>query len=173
MNQLQELRLDSREQHTWRLLLSVLVLLLDRLDRDLERGAGLSHATYAVLANLSEAPGRALRLSELAAILWTSRTRVTYLIDQLEKVGWLRRQAAPGDRRGTLAVLTDAGFAALQRAVPVHVESVRRRVFDHLEAGQVDELGNICQALLPHLTEPGMSQIIDALRETKAPSPDA
>lgn len=165
--------LDSEEQSAWRSLLSVMVLLLNHLDRDLQRDAGLSHAAYAVLANLSEAPGRALRLSELAAILWTSRTRVTYLIDRLEKSGLVRREGVASDRRGTLAVLTDDGFAAVQRAAPIHLQSVRRLVFDHLRPDEVRQLRAVCQTLLPHLARPGASRVIDAVVEPSADSTEA
>jgi DNA-binding MarR family transcriptional regulator len=155
--------LTSDEQVAWRSLLSVMVLLLDHLDRDLARDAGLSHAAYAVLANLSEAPERALRLSELAEILWTSRTRVTYLIDRLEKSGLVRREVVATDRRGIRAVLTDQGCAAVAQAAPFHIESVRQRVFDHLTPQQVGQLTAICQRLLPNLARPGASSVIDRI----------
>jgi DNA-binding MarR family transcriptional regulator len=160
------------EQRTWRALLSVVVLLIDRLDEDLQRAAGMSHATYAVLASLSETPGRALRLGQLAAILWSPPTRMTYLIDQIEKRGWVRREVAPGDRRGLLAVLTDDGFAALERAAPLHLESVRRRVFDQLDALAIHQLYSLCQRLLPGLVEPGASTIIDAIAASAASGPE-
>jgi len=99
-------------------------------------------------------------MSELATIIWSSRSRLTHLIHQLVKSGWVRREAFPGDRRGAAAVLTDQGFAALERAVLVHVESVRRCVFDLLTA---EQLRDISQTLLPHLAEPGASGFMDAL----------
>ena len=162
--------LSPDEQRAWRSLLSVVVLLMDRLDEDLERGSGMSHAAYAVLANLAEAPGRALRLGELAAIVWSSRTRMTYLIDQLEKPGWVRRQRAPDDRRGLLAVLTDEGARALEHAAPIHLESVRQRVFNALSPSAVGQLYRLCQRLLPGLVEPGASTIIDAIIQHPRPA---
>jgi DNA-binding MarR family transcriptional regulator len=155
--------LNPREQAAWRPFLGVIVLLFDRLDKDLQRGAGLSHAAYAILSNLSEAPGRALRMSQLASIMWSSRSRLTYLVDQLQKSGWVRREPFAGDGRGAVAVLTDEGLAVLEQAAPVHVESVRASIFDHLSPHQVEQLRDISQTLLPHLAVPGASDLIDAI----------
>ncbi len=63
----------------------------------------------------------------------------------------MRREACAEDRRGSLAVLTDEGFAALEAAAPMHVESVRRHLFDVLSPTQLTQLREIEQVLLDHL----------------------
>jgi DNA-binding MarR family transcriptional regulator len=65
----------------------------------------------------------------------------------LEDAGWVQRRSCPSDKRGALAVLTDAGFAVLETAARGHVEAVRRNLFDVLTADQVRELGEISALL--------------------------
>ena len=139
--------LSPAEQRAWRDFLTATRLLFDQLDRELQRDAGLSHADYEVLVRLSESPGRRLRMSELADASQASRSRLSHAVARLEAAGWVRRESCPTDRRGTLAVLTDAGFAALAAAAPGHVEGVRRHLFDPLDAAQVVRLGEISAAL--------------------------
>ena len=143
--------LDEDEQRTWRAFLGATRALLDRLDRDLQRDAGMPHAYYEVLVRLSEAPGRTLRMSELADATGSSRSRLSHAVARLEEAGWVRREACPSDRRGAFAVLTDAGYAALEAAAPAHVEGVREYLFDRLGPGEAAQLGGISAKVLAHL----------------------
>ena len=106
---------------------------------------------------LSDAPGRTLRMSDLAAVTQSSQSRLSHAVGRLEQHGWVRRTPCPDDRRSTLAELTDAGFAALAAAAPGHVQAVRKHVFDRLTAEQVCQLREIFSAVLAGLTadEPG------------------
>src|SRR2546423_3092249 len=103
--------LDDDEQHAWRAFLSTAQLLLDQLDRELQREAGMPHAYYEILVVLSEAPDRTLRMSDLAAVTRSSRSRLSHAVARLEERGWVRRTACDTDKRGQFAVLTDEGFA--------------------------------------------------------------
>ena len=147
--------LDPEEQKAWRAYLSSTLLLQDRLDRELTHATGISHAYYEILVALSEAPHRAMRMSELADRCLSSRSRLSHAVSRLEERGWVRRQVCPEDGRGQLAVLTDEGFAALEAAAPVHVESVRTHLFDQLTPQQVENLRDIGETLLRHLDPPG------------------
>jgi len=144
--------LQDEEQQTWRAFLMAMRLLFDELDRELQRDAGIPHAYYEILVRLSEAPGRTLRMSDLAERSGSSRSRLSHAVARLEEAGWVRRAACPTDRRGFLAVLTDEGFAALAAAAPGHVEGVRRHLFDQLTRQQVGQLREISQTVLAHLT---------------------
>jgi DNA-binding MarR family transcriptional regulator len=104
-------------------------------------------AYYQILAMLSEAPDRTLRMSDLAEQTWSSRSRLSHAVDRLEQFGWVQRMSCPSDRRGAFAVLTDAGLAVLAEAAPGHVESVRRHLFDRLNPDQVEQLGEISTTL--------------------------
>ncbi|RAN91956.1 hypothetical protein GAR06_01474 [Micromonospora saelicesensis] len=144
--------LDPDEQRTWRAYLTASRVLMDTLDRELQREAGLPHAYYEILVQLSEAPGRQLRMSQLAQAAGSSRSRLSHAVARLEAAGWVRREDCPTDRRGQIALLTDEGFATLAAAAPGHVEGVRRHLFDALSPAQVDQLRRISETLADHLT---------------------
>jgi DNA-binding MarR family transcriptional regulator len=143
--------LDDEEQKAWRAWLYSAQLLMDRLDRELTHQTGISHAYYEILVALSETPGRALRMSALADRCLSSRSRLSHAVSRLEERGWVRRQVCEGDGRGQLAVLTDEGFAALETAAPIHVESVRTHLFDQLTREQVEHMRDLGETLLRHL----------------------
>ena len=145
--------LDQDEQRTWRAFLTATRALMDTLDRELQRDAGMPHAYYEILVRLSEAPGRQLRMSDLAEATGSSRSRLSHAIARLEAAGWVRREECPTDRRGQLAHLTHDGFATLAAAAPGHVEGVRRHLFDALTPAQVDQLRRISETLVDHLRE--------------------
>ncbi|MFF3852853.1 MarR family winged helix-turn-helix transcriptional regulator [Micromonospora sp. NPDC002575] len=144
--------LDPDEQRTWRAYLAASRALMEKLDRELQRDAGMPHAYYEILVRLSEAPDRRLRMSDLADATGSSRSRLSHAAARLEESGWIRREDCPTDRRGQIAVLTDAGFATLAAAAPGHVEGVRRHLFDALSPAQVDQLRRISETMLDHLT---------------------
>ena len=145
--------LDAEEQKAWRAWLYSSLLLQDRLDRDLTHQTGISHAYYEILVALSEAPGRMMRMSELADTCLSSRSRLSHAVSRLEERGWVRRQVCASDGRGQLAVLTDDGFEALEAAAPIHVESVRTHLFDQLTPEQVDHMRDLGETLLRHLDQ--------------------
>lgn len=143
--------LDEHEQRTWRSFLHATEALHGQLDRELQRDAGIPHGYYEILVHLSEAPGRTVRMSELADRSRSSRSRLSHAVARLESQGWVRREACAGDKRGQLCVLTDDGFAVLERAAPGHVAGVRSHLFDQLTAAQVSQLRAISEALVSHL----------------------
>ncbi|MFF0095425.1 MarR family winged helix-turn-helix transcriptional regulator [Streptomyces canus] len=140
--------LTAREERVWRLFAAVLVSLPDVVEAQLQRDAGLTHFGYGVLSALSEAPGRAMRMTELASMALGSQSRLSHHVASLERRGWVRRERAAEDGRGSVAVLTDAGYAKVAAVAPGHVAAVRSAVFDALSPGQLDELEEICTALL-------------------------
>ncbi|MEV4542126.1 MarR family winged helix-turn-helix transcriptional regulator [Micromonospora echinaurantiaca] len=144
--------LDPDEQRTWRAFLTASRALMETLDRELQRDAGMPHAYYEILVRLSEAPERRLRMSELAEASGASRSRLSHAVSRMEAAGWVRREECPTDRRGQVALLTEAGFATLAAAAPGHVEGVRRHLFDALTPAQVDQLRRISETLADHLT---------------------
>ncbi|MGE5132806.1 MAG: MarR family winged helix-turn-helix transcriptional regulator [Gemmatimonadota bacterium] len=117
------------------------------VDGQLQRDAGMPLAYYEILVQLSEAPGRALRMSQLAGATSTSKSRVSHAVARLEERGWVRRRDCPTDRRGQIAELTDEGFGVLAAAAPGHVEHVRRILFDALSPEQVSQLHAIMEAI--------------------------
>ena len=157
--------LDEDEQRTWRAFLTAIRLLTDQLDRELQRDADIPHTYYEILVALSEAPGRTLRMSQLADLSQSSRSRLSHAVSRLEEAGWVRREPCPTDKRGSLAVLTDKGFAVLEAAAPGHVEGVRRHLFDVLTPDQVTQLREISAAIRDGLLEcPGATEESPTLR---------
>src|SRR5690242_4821968 len=106
--------LDDDEQRTWRAFFAATQLFFDRLDRELQRDAGLPHAYYEILVWLSEAPDRSLRMSDLARRTRSSRSRLSHAVARLEERGLVTRRGCDTDRRGQIAALTDDGTAALR-----------------------------------------------------------
>jgi DNA-binding MarR family transcriptional regulator len=144
--------LDPDEQHTWRAFFGATHLLFDRLDRELQRDAGIPHAYYEILVWLSEAPDQALRMSELARRTRSSRSRLSHAVARLEERGWVTRRDCPTDKRGQIAALTPEGLDALTAAAPGHVDGVRAHLFDPLTPQQVRQLREISEAIMRPLT---------------------
>lgn len=143
--------LTDEQQRAWRRFAAVVMQLPGTLDTQLQQDAGLTHFGYWVLAMLSEAEGRALRMSELAALSNGSQSRLSHLVSRLEERGWVRRERTPEDGRGYLAVLTDEGYRKVVQTAPGHVERVRSVVFDALTPEQVAQLDEISAAILARL----------------------
>jgi DNA-binding MarR family transcriptional regulator len=163
--------LSQEEQEEWVAFVLATRLLWRQFEQDLQRSAGMPLAYYEVLSLLSEVRGWAMRMSDLSVILQLSPSRLSHAVSRLEDAGWVRREVCPSDRRGWLAVLTETGMAALEAAAPVHVESVRRHLFDQLAPAQREHLGAISQALISHLA-PGLD-LSRAIARGKTEGPEA
>ncbi|WP_030315556.1 MarR family winged helix-turn-helix transcriptional regulator [Streptomyces flavochromogenes] len=139
--------LTDEEQHVWRAYLHATTLLEDHLDRQLQRDAGMPHIYYGLLVQLSQAPRRRLRMTELAKSAKITRSRLSHAIARLEKNGWVRRENCPSDKRGQFARLTDEGMEVLRQNAPGHVAAVRQALFDRLSPDQVKQLGAIMRVM--------------------------
>jgi DNA-binding MarR family transcriptional regulator len=145
--------LTDAEMHTWRGYRRMRNLLDLQLTRDLGADSGLSDADYDVLTSVSEAPGRQLRLGELAASIRWSVSRLSHQVSRMEQRGLVARTGAADDGRGATVALTDAGWTTVQAAAVHHVASVRRHFIDVLDEQDVAALGRIADKVLAHLTE--------------------
>ncbi len=128
----------------WRLLQRVQVRVTRVLEADLLVEHDLSLAAYEVLAQLSEAPGRRLRMNDLADRVLLSRSGLTRLVDRLQGDGLVDREVCPSDARGLYAVLTEQGAARLAAAAPTYLRAIRERFLDLLDAAELRQ----CSALL-------------------------
>ena len=142
--------LTEYEQSTWRSFLTMQRLLRDTLERQLQRDAAMPMTYYIILAMLSEAPERTLRMTDLALIAGTSQSQLSHAASRLEESGWIERRRCETDKRGYLATLTDSGMEVLRLAAPSHVESVRSVLFDAITPEQVDQLRAISDAVVAH-----------------------
>ena len=139
--------LTDEEQQSWRGLLLVYQMLFEGLDKQLRTEAGIPHTYYTILAMLSEAPERRLRMSDLAKVTSASQSRTSHAVAALEQRGWVTRESCPTDKRGQFAALTEAGFEAVVELAPKHVAEVRRLIFDHLTPAEVRQLTSITTSI--------------------------
>jgi len=142
--------LTDEEQQAWRATVQLSQLLLRQLDRDLIP-YGLNSRDYEILVALSEVPDHRLRMTDLADATSQSRSRLSHQITRMEKRGLVRRDGCEGDKRGTFAVLTKAGFETIERVAPHHVETVRRHYIDRLTPQQLEEIRAILQPIVDYL----------------------
>src|SRR6266702_1905184 len=134
--------LTPQEQAAWRSFMAGCRALFTAVDAQLQRAAGMPLAYYEILVRLSEAPGRALRMSQLAEAASASKSRASHAVARLEERGWVKRADGPTDRRGRVAVLTDEGYAVLAATGPRLVAQPVKR------AGPVPRVPVLAQLLL-------------------------
>jgi DNA-binding MarR family transcriptional regulator len=135
--------LNDVEQRSWRTFIESSWALHTHLEDELRAATGLSMNDYHVMVVLSEAPGRRLRMGELAGRLVFSPSRITYQISSMVKRGLVLKQSCPEDGRGQEAVLTDAGLAALEAAAPLHLVTVRDKFIDRLDEEELAVIARV------------------------------
>jgi DNA-binding MarR family transcriptional regulator len=133
----------------WRSFLRAHAEVLRELEREMAAATGLPLAWYDVLLQLVEAPGRRLRMAELADRVLLSRSGLTRLIDRLQADGLVRRERSADDARGTYTVLTPAGLERLRAAAPVHLAGIRDHWLAHFSDDELRVLGGWLQRLAP------------------------
>jgi DNA-binding MarR family transcriptional regulator len=147
--------LDEQQLAAWTRFIAVVERLPGVLDAQLRRDAELSHFEYLVLAMLSEAPDRTLRMTALAARTNATLPRLSHVVARLETRELVERRPSPEDRRATNALLTTTGWDKIVETAPGHVETVREHVIDALTPAQVEQLRDISEAVLERLDPQG------------------
>jgi DNA-binding MarR family transcriptional regulator len=135
--------LTETQLRHWRAFLESSWALHTRLEDELRAATGLSMNDYHVLVALAEAPGRRIRMGELANRLVLSPSRITYQISSMIKRGLVRKESCPEDGRGQEAVLTDEGLETLRAAAPAHLDTVRTSFIDHLDDEELAVVGRV------------------------------
>lgn len=131
----------------WRTFLRAHAQLIRTLEAELGQADQIPIATYDVLVQLTEAPDRRLRMTELADRVLLSRSGLTRLIDRLERDGLVRREPSPDDARGMYAVVTDQGLDRLRAASRVHLPGVREHFLGQFSRSELDQLGELLARL--------------------------
>jgi DNA-binding MarR family transcriptional regulator len=157
--------LTDDELAAWVRLVAVVELLPGVLDGQLRRDSGLTHFEYFVLAMLSDAPDRTLRMTELGRQTNATLPRLSHVVRRLEERDLVVRTPCAEDRRATNARLTEAGWEAIRAAAPGHVATVRAHVIDALTPRQVAQLHDIAGSLLTRLDPDGL------MDEVHSPAP--
>jgi DNA-binding MarR family transcriptional regulator len=145
--------LSPTEEELWRAVMRMVKVIPRHLDSDLVRGAGLTASEYTTIMHLSEAPNRELRMADLANATDLSASRMTRLVDDLQSRGLVTKTASSSDARGNVARLTPRGMNKLKSAWPVHLASVRSRVFDHIDAKCVADVAKALADVADHLED--------------------
>jgi len=143
--------LTEPQQQVWRRWLAANALLPVALHRELQTDAGLSLPDFDVLVQLTESTEGRVRVTDLARALTWERSRLSHHITRMEKRGLVEREECLDDGRGAFVVLTAEGRAAIERAAPAHVRTVRSLVFDQLTVEEVDALGSALRKVLARL----------------------
>lgn len=140
--------LTEDEQSFWRLFLAADTSLTRSIEDSLLESSDLSSPEYAVLVVLSEAEEESLRLRDLCAELGWDRSRISHQIARMQRRGLVTKEKCTMDGRGVIVRLTETGTQRLERAVPDHVETVRRVVFDHLDPADLPAIRRFFEGIL-------------------------
>ena len=125
-------RVPEPHLSAWRALLNAHSAVIARVEEALASAELPPLAWYDVLWAVRRAPGKQVRMAELAEGLTLSRGGITKLVDRLQSAGLLRRERAEDDGRGFYAVLTDDGEQMLRRMWPVYARVLRETFVDAL-----------------------------------------
>lgn len=136
------------EPPVWRTLLRAQVHISRCLHTDLLAGHDLALGSYDVLRHLGEAPGKRLRMNDLADRVLLSRSGLTRLVDRLQREGLVTRESCASDARGLFAVLTPQGQARLSQATPTYQQGVYDHVLSRLNHEELHRLGGILDKLI-------------------------
>lgn len=134
----------------WTRFLDTFRLLEEVLSHDLVREHGMQHSDYEVLVRL-DGVGGAARMSTLASQVVSSRQKLYSTVNRLESRGWIQREPAEDDGRGTVARLTDDGRASLAAASPGHAAIIKHFFLDALSEEEQGKLGDLMQLSATHL----------------------
>ncbi|WP_326945645.1 MarR family transcriptional regulator [Amycolatopsis sp. NBC_01307] len=145
--------LDEAESDAWRSYIVATLRLRQRLHRELADRHDVSLTDYEVLVCLEIQPERRMRMSELAVLMGSTKSRLSHQVGRLEDAGMVRRVRDPEDKRGVITELTDDGVRLLESAAPTHVEGVREHLIDLLSPEEQATIAAAFGRVLDHLTQ--------------------
>lgn len=143
--------LTDTEMTAWRPYIVSTLRLRQRLHRELVEAHDVSLIDYEAMAALSATSTGCMRMTELAAILGSTKSRLSHQIGRMERTGLVRRGKDPDDKRGVTAELTDDGAELLRTAAPTHLAGVRAHMIDLLTGPEQAALGSAFSRVLDHL----------------------
>lgn len=132
----------------WRALLLAQNAVLRAIDEDLAAAGAVSLQVYDVLLELDAAPGRRLRLKDLAGRTVLTRSRISKLVDELADAELVERCADPNDRRSSVVAVTAAGQRALRKGSPVYLAGIARHFTAHLDASEAAVITSALQRVV-------------------------
>lgn len=145
--------LNEAEMAAWRSYIVATLRLRQRLHRELADRHDVSLTDYEVLVCLEMQTDHRMRMSELAVLMGSTKSRLSHQVGRLEEAGLVRRVRDPEDKRGVITELTPAGKNLLETAAPTHVEGVREHLIDLLSPQEQATIAAAFDRVLEHLTE--------------------
>lgn len=133
----------------WRLYFESALALLDVLDAELERDAGIPLRWYDLLVHLEDEP-RGLRMNELAERILYSKGGFTRVVDRMEDAGLVRREQPENDRRSFLIILTDNGRKTMETARRHHRDAIEEHFSRHLSDTDIKALNRAFEKVSTH-----------------------
>jgi len=130
----------------WELTLRTVTGLLRTFEEDI-KAEGFSLPWYDVLIQLAHAPGNRLRMQDLADAVVVTRSGLSRLIDRMESAGLVEREPVEDDRRGSYAVLLEAGRTTYDRLAAEHHRKIDERFTSRLSNADVRALRRAMQKL--------------------------
>jgi len=134
---------DDPSLQAWAALMEAQSSVVEGVEAELLAETDLPLAWHEVLVRLARADDGAMRMQELARSVLLSKSGLTRLADRMQRAGLIERRSCPSDRRGTLAVVTDRGRVALDRAAPVFLRAVDAHFARHLGVREMQSLRQI------------------------------
>jgi DNA-binding MarR family transcriptional regulator len=159
---------DQHEFRAWRGFMRVHRTVTDELARRLERAHDLPLLHYGVLITLVSAPGRRLRMSDLADQVLTSPSGMTRAVARLRQEGLVEREHDPDDQRSFLVSLTPAGVRRLREAQVTHHAAVRELLFGGLEGNDIERLAAIYERAMPGVLDVPQWRVPDEPRRRRS-----
>ena len=142
--------LSPQEMAAWRAFLAASSDLGRVVDKDLDE-FDLDGGDYQLLAMVSESPDQRIRMCDLADMLRLTRSGLTRRMDGVVKKKLISRVQSTEDGRVAYAQMTPKGMEVLKAVAPIHLQTVRRVIFDHLTPAEVKAmasgLGKVAQQL--------------------------
>lgn len=161
-------RMDELESRAWLALVWTTELLPAALDAQLQREAGMTHFEFLVLSTLQQARGSRLRTKDLAAAVNATMPRLSRVVGKLAARGRVERIGSPSDARVVVVHLTRIGRRDLVRAVPAHIDFVKRLVIDRLTQPELQALTQTLEPLVDRLDPHDRVGFAAALRASTA-----
>jgi len=133
----------------WRLYFESALALVDVLDAELQRDAGIPLRWYDTLVHLEETPD-GLRMNERAERILYSKSGFTRVVDRMEEAGLVRRVRPENDRRAILVVLTDEGRNTMEQARRHHRHAIEQHFSRHLADTDIKALTRAFEKVSTH-----------------------
>ena len=145
--------MDATELRVWRDFVETGDHLRALLASRLQAESDLSTGDYAVLLALSEASGKRMRSSELAAHIDWERSRLSHHLGRMESRGLIGREKCLDDSRGSEIVLTATGASQFRSASAPHFRAIQELFLDALDTSLLGKVDEVTKALKEHLAK--------------------